>query len=295
MGESQEAPVDPEVEALLHFAPVVRRCRRHDGWTPEAQRGFIVALARLGTVWEAAIAVGRTESGAYKVRTSAGAEAFAAAWDGAVALYHRRNPRPEPKGRPSRGEILSGTGRKPWPGPDAAPPPPDPEEEDREKEAMFDSILEKYVLKLAAERNARLDGQIVAADFYVRQLSWLEVVLDLGGRGPQLLGLLQQGHVHPGRIVATPMSLLLDQARRLLWNEAGEPERPEPPELGRHVDGLAFGPRLECQRDCGDGLTEAAWRRRQSERESLAAEAQRVWEEKAAAEAAAWAEREGEG
>jgi len=113
---------DPEVEALLHFEPVVRKCVRHDGWLHERQIGFIVALTVLGHAEQAAIAVGGTMSGAYKLRTANGGEGFARSWDSALALHLRRNPRPEPKGRPSRGEIESGTGRKPWPRAPATPP-----------------------------------------------------------------------------------------------------------------------------------------------------------------------------
>jgi hypothetical protein len=249
------------------------------------------ALARYGSPWQAAIQVERTESGAYKVRTSAGGESFAAAWDAALALYHRRNPRPLPKGRPSRGEILSGAGRTPWPAASASPPPPDPEAQERAKEEAFDGLLEKYILKLDAERQARLGGRPVEADFYVRQLSWFEVALDLGGRGADLLELLKRGHLHPGRIVATPLSLLLDQARRLYWREQGGPDRPPPPDLGRHDDEVATGPPLECQR-MEPGISDSEWRRRQEEKQALAAEAQRAWEEKAKTEAEAWAKRE---
>ncbi|MEO7179127.1 MAG: hypothetical protein ABIW83_09805, partial [Allosphingosinicella sp.] len=128
---------DPEVEALLHFAPVVRKCVRHDGWLPGRQREFIVALTILGHAEQAAIAVGGTMSGAYKLRSADGGEGFAAAWDAALALHLRRNPRPEPKGRPSRGELQSGTGRKPWPAPAPPPPPPDPEALQREDEERF--------------------------------------------------------------------------------------------------------------------------------------------------------------
>jgi hypothetical protein len=290
----REPHPDPEVEALLHFEPVVRKCVRHDGWLHERQIEFIVALTVLGHAGQAAIAVGGTMSGAYKLRTAAGGEGFAAAWDSALALHHSRHPRPEPRGRPSRGEIESGVGRKPWPAP-APPTPRDPEEEEREKEEMFDEILVKYLMKLQAEREARLAGCIVEADYYVRQLSWLEVVLDLGGRGPDLLKRLRSGDLHPGEVVATPVSLVLERIRRGYWAMMGEPERPPSPELGIIIDDeFATGPPLEGQR--GDPhLSDAEWRRRREEREALAAEAQRLWEEKARAEAEAWAKRSAEG
>jgi hypothetical protein len=289
-GPERETHPDPEVEALLGFEPVVRKCVRHDGWLPERQREFIVALTVLGHAEQAAIAVGGTMSGAYKLRTADGGEGFAASWDSALGLHLRRNPRPEPKGRPSRGEIESGVGRRAWPVP-APPPPPDPEEEEREKGEMFDNILERYLMKVSAERAARLSGRIVEADFYVRQLSWFEVLIDLGGRAHELLLRMGRGDLHPGSIVATPVSLLLARARRAVWEKMGEPERPPDPELGRRDDEIATGPPLESHRT-DPHLTDSEWRRRQEERQALAAEAQRAWEEKARADAEAWAERE---
>lgn len=287
--EERKPHPDPEVEALLQFEPVVRKCRRHDGWLAERQVEFIVALTVLGHAEQAAHAVGGTMSGAYKLRTANGGEGFARSWDSALALHLRRNPRPEPRGRPSRGELESGTGRKAWPVP-APPEPPDPEAEERETEELFDRLLENYLLKLGAEREARLSGRIVEADFYVRQLSWVEVVLDLGGRAQELLLRLKRGDRHPGDIVATPVSLLLAQARRAIWEEMGEPERPPEPELGRHDDEIATGPPKEYQRT-DPHLSDSEWRRRQAEKQALAAEAQRAWEEKANAESEAWRRR----
>ena len=40
----------PPIESVPDFTPVPRKCDRHDGWTPERQRGFIAALAELGSV-----------------------------------------------------------------------------------------------------------------------------------------------------------------------------------------------------------------------------------------------------
>jgi len=40
----------PQRGTLPTFAPVPRKYNRHDGWTPERQRGFIEALADLGEV-----------------------------------------------------------------------------------------------------------------------------------------------------------------------------------------------------------------------------------------------------
>ena len=63
----------------------VRRKPRADGWSDSKQRDFIEALADGGSVSEAARAVGMSPSTAYRLRRSPGGEAFARAWDAAVA------------------------------------------------------------------------------------------------------------------------------------------------------------------------------------------------------------------
>ena len=66
------------------FAPVPRKCARHDGWTPERQRAFIEALADTGSVSRAAAQVNMSSEGAYYLRRQAGAEGFRAAWEAAL-------------------------------------------------------------------------------------------------------------------------------------------------------------------------------------------------------------------
>ncbi len=289
----EEPEDDPEVAALLNFTPVVRKCIRHDGWMPDKQREFIRALTVLGNAEAAAIAVDGTMSGAYKLRTAAGGREFAAAWDAALAFYFRRHPRPEPKGRPSRGEILSGAGRAPWPEREPEPPPGwvDPSVYYLTPQEFADGLLKRYRLKVVQERAARLEGRIVEADFYVRQLTWIEVALDLGGNALELLHEMKRGGVEVGNIVATPMSLLLDAARRQVWAERGEPERPPPPPLGMHDDEVARGERHYYSTDLDGADNQGFWRRRKEE-QALAAEAQAAWEEKARREAEAWRKRE---
>jgi hypothetical protein len=291
-GEPQPLDRDPEIAALLDFEPVVRKCVRHDGWLPERQREFIRALAVLGQAEQAAIAVGGTMSGVYKLRTAAGGEGFAAAWDRALALHLRRYPRPEPKGRPSRGEILSGAGRTPWPARGTAPSSPrfeSPEAEMRERVALFEKIMEKYWIKVGAERTARLEGRIVAADYYVRQLTAIEIILEAGGHAASLLMDLKLGGRSPLNIVATPMSLLLDRYRRIIWARDDEPDRPPFPPLGDHDDQTATGP-TETYSSHRDG-DYGQWVRRQEDQRTADREAQQLWEEKARGEAEAWRER----
>lgn len=290
--EPQRRPhPDPEVEALLQFEPVVRKCVRHDGWLAERQREFIVALTVLGHAEQAAIAVGGTMSGAYKLRSADGGEGFAAAWDSALALHLRRNPRPEPRGRPSRGELQSGTGRQAWPAHGAPQPQPAPEPGPGEVSQFYEDVFSLYQLKLREERKCRLEGRIVAADFAIRQATWLELVLCLGGKAMDVLKHIKAGDHDLLDVVSNPMSGLLAEVRREYWLEKGEADRPPPPPLGRHDGSFARGPETEYMNEPG-GPDFQTWAREQDEEARLAAEAQREWEAKARAEAEAWAKRE---
>jgi hypothetical protein len=278
----RERDPDPEIDALLDFDPVYRRIRRSDGWPPPVQRGFIAA-ARTGSVEHAAFAVHRSDGGAWKLRGHGSGQSFAAAWDGAIDLYHERNPKPARRGGRARGA---------W-APPPPPPPPEPSEDERWAEFQ-DTILTKYLLKLDGEREARLAGRIVEADFCVRQLTWIEVALDLaglGGKAADLLKGLARGKRNVRDIAATPVSLLLDDLRRAYWAEEAGPERPPLPPLGQHDDEAAIGqPSESChwpERD-GPGPNRGS---RHEEYLRRNAEAQRLWEEKAKADAAAWRRR----
>jgi hypothetical protein len=71
---------------LPYFAPVPRKCLRHDGWTPDRQRAFIEALADTGCVKVAARMVNMAHASAYALRRQPGAEGFRRAWDAALDL-----------------------------------------------------------------------------------------------------------------------------------------------------------------------------------------------------------------
>jgi hypothetical protein len=87
---SEAAPDNPA--PVLHpdmayaFTPVPAERRRADGWSPVQQARFIQALAAMGSVGQAARAVGINRASAYKLREKAGAESFAAAWDVAIDI-----------------------------------------------------------------------------------------------------------------------------------------------------------------------------------------------------------------
>lgn len=72
----------------LRFAPVPTRAR-HDGWSADDQRRFILHLSRGALVDEAARALGHSRQSAYALRRRKDAEEFALAWDRAILLGRR--------------------------------------------------------------------------------------------------------------------------------------------------------------------------------------------------------------
>ena len=79
-----KVPVPRENRAALpDFTPVPLRYR-HDGWTPERQRGFIEALADTGCVSRATAIVNMSLEGVYYLRRQKGAEELRAAWNAAL-------------------------------------------------------------------------------------------------------------------------------------------------------------------------------------------------------------------
>ena len=74
---------------MAAFTPVPRRYR-HDGWTPERQRGFIDALADTGCVTRAAAMVNMAQANCYTLRRAPGAEDFDRAWSAALDFGLKR-------------------------------------------------------------------------------------------------------------------------------------------------------------------------------------------------------------
>jgi hypothetical protein len=62
------------------------RVLRHDGWTPEKERIFLVTLAATGVVADSCRACGMSRDSAYTRRNSAAGRAFALAWEAALVL-----------------------------------------------------------------------------------------------------------------------------------------------------------------------------------------------------------------
>ena len=94
--KSHKAPARPSGsyfrrrKSLPDFTPVPRQTTRHDGWTPERQRGFIAALADTGSVRAAAHAVNMTPEGAYLLRRHPEGAGFRKAWEVALSLGVQR-------------------------------------------------------------------------------------------------------------------------------------------------------------------------------------------------------------
>jgi hypothetical protein len=76
----------------LHFTPVPLRARR-DGWTPERQFGYLVALAEHGHFGRAAKAVGMSPQSAMRLRRRPEAEAFDRLCSAALWMAKKRHAR----------------------------------------------------------------------------------------------------------------------------------------------------------------------------------------------------------
>ncbi|MCL6698671.1 hypothetical protein LZ496_07710 [Sphingomonas sp. NSE70-1] len=225
---------DPEIAPLLSFEPVVRKVRRPDGWTDELQRELIARLAATGTVQAAVWQMGKHSTGAEALYKTPTATSFRASWDAAVIIGRRRNgldSRP-----PYAGPVPGITRRGASAGPAAMAAPDDDREEEsaEEKFRMVEHLFVKWLGKVEQEREARLNGDVVAADLYLRQLTFFEVAFDLVAEGIgmdafTLMSQFRRGGLSIVEIAATPFSQLLDEKRRELWAKMEEPKRPEYP------------------------------------------------------------------
>ena len=71
-------------EAIADYEPVTLHRRRHDGWTAERQRTFLIGLAETGCISEACRLSGITARSAYRLRARKLGARFADAWDQAL-------------------------------------------------------------------------------------------------------------------------------------------------------------------------------------------------------------------
>ena len=155
------------------------------------------------------------------------------------------------------------------------PPPLSDEEEDEIAAQSVESIIRKYLLKIVAEREAREEGRIVAADFYVRQLTFIEVLLDVAseGRGMQKLEEARHRGLHVIQIAQTDFSRVLDNARTRLWQECGDPPRPQHPPIDFLEERDGFWVEVEPALERGEQARGEQWREAVEEQVRWEAEA----------------------
>jgi hypothetical protein len=291
-GMSDEDPF-ARFGALLDFDPVPRRTARADGWTDDVQRAFIAALSLTGSPRAACRAVNKAAYGAEQLRHVAGNEGFLAAWDEALAIAADERGRRLAEGLAAVAAEQATARRAPAPYENAATrrdrgrgATVRAREEQRQEGTSVDGpdgwvhgLLVRYTIKVGQERAARLAGKVVEADYCLRQLTWLECMIDLGsGDGWQAFLDFRVGGHHPIDIAETPLSRLLGEARRAKWAELGEPDRPPHPPREYLEDHGAYA--TEPPEVARGGIAESVADQQKAyhARHQAAAEAQLEWE-----------------
>lgn len=161
------------------------------------------------------------------------------------------------------------------------------EAEENSEEAVgrwLDEMMKRYLIKLRQEHESRREGRWAAADLYLRQLTHLELILDIGGRSAALIDHFawrpgEHGRAEP--LYASPLSEALAEKRLAFWEAAGDPPRPPVPLHVMTPDDSLMG--------CGSMEGMAARHRARREAEAKMKEAQEQWEAARTAESwAAW-------
>ena len=259
LGEGAFAALRP----VLDFTPVPRKHKRHDGWTPARQRGFIEALARTGSVSQAATAVNMAKEGAYQLRLHPQAEEFRAAWEQALdygthilsdaaldraihgvpvpimhdgkqvaerrtynerlTMWQLQHRMPERFGKPGHPGTRAPetSAREDWEGKEA----------DRRRTLQI--MLTHYRNRVQMEREARIaleqggdpSADHANADFYARQLTHIELVLECGGRAIDLMEIANGArdperpwkYINADTQTTSPLTDLLATMREQAW------------------------------------------------------------------------------
>jgi hypothetical protein len=277
--------------ALLDFDPVPRRAHRADGWDAEVQRAYIAALSLTGADRSACRAVGKSAFGVTQLVAHEGSGSFRAAREEALAMAADERSRRLAEGLRAVAAEQAGwrPADPPWAGaasrrgeaPPAAPLGETATDEER-KLRLLAGLLDKFRIKLEQERKARLAGKIAEADFYVRQITCIEVWADImSGDVMSLLSERREDGFMALQIAETPLSLLLDDVRREHWAACGEPDRPPPPPRDLLVDHGTFSTEPDEPYTGGSFESINAQRREFEMRHRRDAEAQIAWEAEA--------------
>lgn len=150
---------------------------------------------------------------------------------------------------------------------------------------MNGQLLALYATKVESERRCRVAGEVIAADFYLRQLTHLEVMLDGAGIGGELMDRWTTRPAQWGGLMAidvSEISAFLARTREAFWAHIGAPVRPtlRVDAKQNEMEGFVRGPTSDVR--------EAAQRAAQAR----IALAQAEWEAAANEETwAAWRER----
>ena len=265
---------------LLEFDPVPVQ-PRVNGWDADAQRAFIALLATTGSKRRAAIALGRNAYGIDQLLKRPNSASFKLAVDRAMAIAKQQGSMQLAQGL---ADAAARNAQLPQPSRLRGLPPPDDDSDamdDDDKAALIDNLLRKYLRKVEQEREARVAGQIIRADFTLRQVTFLEIALDLTALhlGTSAWEVLREARLDGHNvfdIAETPFSRLLDAERRAVWEAAGDPPRPEhPPQryLEQH-DGYSLEPTQHIHG--GDDRADQLARRDRQQAED--AKAQVEWE-----------------
>lgn len=133
-------------------------------------------------------------------------------------------------------------------------------------------LLRTYQIKVQSERRERLAGDWAAADFYLRQLNFFELILEGCGHRMDLIDMhtIENGEegMYSRQINCGPLTRILDDIRRKIWEAAGEPPRP-PIDLREFLPYTNMNPQ-------GDNARERQHARAEAQRRI--AESQAVWE-----------------
>jgi hypothetical protein len=240
---------------LLEFEPVEVRYRVN-GWDPDAQRAFIALLATTGSKRRAAMAIGRNAFGIDQLLKRPDADSFRAAYDRAMAIAGQNGAMKLATGvadAAARNSQLPPPSRlRDFPSPLEGEGQGEGDMSEDDKLQLIERLFYKWLGKVEQEREARLHGQAVAADFYLRQTTFFEITFDLmcgelGQDAWSVMSDLRRGGHHITRIAATPLSQILDEKRRELWAKMAEPERPKYPPARYLVSKLNFSLASEHQ------------------------------------------------
>ncbi|WP_169715633.1 hypothetical protein [Sphingomonas mucosissima] len=155
------------------------------------------------------------------------------------------------------------------------------EADKQSNEEFLVHLMRTYQIKVQAERRERLAGNWAAADFYLRQLNFFELILEGCGHRMDIIDMhtLETGgeSMYEHQINCGTLTHVLDKIRRDIWEAAGEPPRPP-------IDLRKFLPHSNMDFQ-GDTAKERQHARAEAQRRIAASQA--VWE--ASANEETWA------